>query len=89
MSKKSEFAPAAVGRPLKCSQIRADLGDLSHVDAKSEIDLHIVRLLALNPSLKVRFRNQELASLDISTTEALLDDINSVLGIRPLRKRKT
>lgn len=86
MSKKPEFEPSAVGRPPKRSQIRDDLCDLSKVDAKSPIDLQIVRLLALHPSLKVRFRNQDIASLDEATKQFLLEDINLVLGIQPLRK---
>lgn len=63
--------------------------DLSAVVAVSDLDLHIVRLLALHPTLKVRFRNQDLASLDDLTKQTLLQDMNHVLGVRPLRKRKT
>jgi hypothetical protein len=42
----------------------------------------------LNPELRVKFRNQDLASLDDPTKEALLEDMNKVLGIKPLRKTK-
>lgn len=87
MSHKKDFTPTAVARPPRKTQIRRDLDDLSAVVATSDLDLHIVRLLALHPTLKMRFRNQDLASLDDSTKQALLDDMNQVLGVRPLRKR--
>lgn len=89
MSKKPEVEPTAVGRPPKRSQIREGLSNLSKVDAKSPLDLQIVRLLTLHPPLQVRFRNQDIASLDDATKRVLLEDINSVLGIRTLRKQKT
>ena len=88
MNHKADFAPTAVAKPPRKSQIRGDLDDLSAVVATSDLDLHILRLLALHPKLKVRFRNQNLASLDASTKQTLLDDMNQVLGVRPLRKRK-
>ena len=89
MSHKMDFAPTAVARPPRRRQMRNDLDDLSAVVATSDLDLHIVRLLALHPTLKVRFRNQDLASLDDLTKQTLLQDMNHVLGVRPLRKRKT
>lgn len=83
-----DFAPTAVGRPARKGQLRSDLDDLSGVSATSDLDLHIIRLLALHSTLKVRFRNQDLAALNDATKQTLLDDMNQVLGIRPLRKRK-
>lgn len=88
MNHKTDFAPTAIGRPPRKTQVRSDLDDLRAVVAKSDLDLHIVRLLALHPTLKVRFRNQDLASLDDATKQTLLNDMNRVLGVRPLRKRK-
>ena len=89
MTHKADFMPTAVARPPRKAHVRTDLDDLSAVVATSDLDLHIVRLLALHPTLKVRFRNQDLASLDASTKQVLLDDMNQVLGVRPLRKRKS
>ena len=80
------FAPPVGGKPPR-NHLRKDLDNLSSVVAHSELDLHIVRLLALHPSLKVRFRNHDLASLDDATKRALLDDMNDVLGVRPLKNR--
>jgi hypothetical protein len=88
MTKKTGFAPA-VGRKATMNQIRTDLDDLSTLTVHSDLDLHIVRLLALHPSLKVRFRNHDIASLDEGTKKLLLDDMNEVLGIRPLKKRSS
>lgn len=88
MTKKPGFAPSVGARPLPDKYIRKDLDDLSSVKVTSPLDLHITRLLALHPQLKVQFRNQDLAVLDAKTKQALLDDINDVLGVRPLKKRK-
>lgn len=87
MTKKDGFAPS-VGRMGTPKNLRKDLDDLSDVVVKSDLDLHIVRLLALHPALKVRFRNHDLASIDEDTKRALLSDMNEVLGIRPLKKRR-
>jgi hypothetical protein len=83
-----DFAPATGGRPLPKKYTRKDVKGLNDVKVKSDLDKHIVRLLALNPELRVKFRNQDLASLDDPTKEALLEDMNKVLGIKPLRKTK-
>lgn len=79
--------PTPLARPPKKSHLRTDLDDLSTIVATSDLDLHIVRLLSLHPDLKVRFRNHDIASLDDDTKQALLADMNDVLGVRPLKKR--
>ncbi len=87
MTKKHDEAPSVIGKPPK-HYLRKDLDDLSTVVAESDLDLHILRLLSLHPALKVRFRNHDLAALDDATKEVLLKDMNQVLGVRPLRKRR-
>jgi hypothetical protein len=88
MTKTTDFAPPAGGmRPPR--NVRTDLYDLSAVRVKSELDLHIVRVLELHPKLKVRVRNYDLASLDHDTKMILLDDINGVLGVKTLKRRDT
>lgn len=88
MNKNPGFAPSA-GRMIPPKKnLRDDLNDLRGIVVKSELDLRIVRLLELHPKLKVRFRNQDLASIDDATKQTLLDDLNAVLGVRPLKKRK-
>ena len=88
MTKTADFAPPA-GNMRPPRNVRTDLDDLSAVRVKSELDLHIVRVLELNPKLKVRFRNYDLASLDQNTKVTLLDDINAVLGVKTLKRRDT
>lgn len=89
MSNKPDFAPSVGGmRPPK-KNLRNDLNDLRTVVVNSDLDLHIVRLLELHPKLKVRFRNQDLASIDDATKQVLLNDLNTVLGVRALKKRKS
>lgn len=85
MSKKHEFAPS-VGRMGTPKNLRDDVESLSTVAVQSDLDLHIVRLLALHPALKVRFRNHDLTALDDATKRTLLNDMNQVLGVRPLKK---
>lgn len=88
MTKTADFAPpAGAMRPPR--NVRTDLDDLSAVRVKSELDLHIVRVLELHPKLKVRFRKYDLASLDHDTKMILLDDINGVLGVKTLKRRDT
>ncbi len=48
---------------------------------------HIHQLLELHPAVKLKFRGVKLADLDSPTKQSLLDDINAVLGIRPLTGR--
>lgn len=88
MTKKTGFAPPAGRMATPTKYLRGDLDDLSTVAVGSDLDLHIVRLLGLHPDLKVRFRNHDLAALDDATKQALLDDMNEVLGIRPLKGRR-
>ena len=87
MTQKSEPV-AGFGRKVPQRYFRDDLDDLSEVAAESELNSQIVRLLALHSSLKVQFRNQDLASLDNSTKKRLLADMYAVLGVRPLRKNQ-
>ena len=87
MTKNRGFVPS-VGHLKDPKNVRRDLNDLTDVVVESAIDLHIIRLLELHPTLKVRFRNQDLASLDQSTKETLLQDLNTVLGVHPIKKRK-
>lgn len=85
MTKNASFAPS-VGGFKTPKNVRGDLNDLTAVVVKSELDLHIVRLLELHPKLRVRFRNHDLASLDVATKRTLLADLNRVLGVTPLKK---
>lgn len=87
MTKNQDDMPPVIGKPPK-KYLRKDLDDLANVVATSDLDLHIVRLLALHPVLKIRFRNHDLAALDEATKQLLLKDMNHVLGVRPLRKPK-
>lgn len=69
--------------------LRRDLDDLSGIIIDSDLDLHLARLLALHPELEVRFHKNALAALDETTKRILLNDINEVLGILPLKRRET
>ena len=82
----NDFVPVTGGVDLPDSRFRDDMHHLRDLAVDSDLDRHIVQLLALHPKLQVRFRNQNLASLDVPTKQALLADMNDVLGIRPLRK---
>ena len=48
---------------------------------------HIHLLLERHPGVALKFRGVKLADLDTQTKQSLLDDINAVLGIRPLKGR--
>lgn len=79
-------APSVGGHELPAKYRRQDTDYLANVTVESELDKHIIRLLGLHPELRVKFRNQDLASLNDSTKKLLLEDMNKVLGIRQLRK---
>jgi hypothetical protein len=81
-----DFSPVTGGIDLPKSRFRGDMDQFCDVVVDSDLDRHIVQLLALHPKLRIRFRNQDLAALDTPTKKALLADINDVLGVRPLRK---
>jgi len=79
------FVPVTGGVDLPKARFRDDMDHLRDLVVDSDLDRHIVQLLALHPQLRVRFRSQDLASLDATTKKDLLADMNDVLGIRPLR----
>ena len=85
--KTTDVLPPTGGHGLP-ARYRRQLAGLENVAVASELDRHIVRLLALHPELQVKFRNQDLASIDDATKETLLQDMNKVLGIKPVRKTK-
>jgi hypothetical protein len=83
-----DFIPVSGGIDLPADKVRADVANLSDIKVSSDLDRHIVRLLSLHKSLRMRFRNQDLATLDDSTKWDLLRDMNDLLGIQPLMSGK-
>lgn len=81
-----DFAPVTGGSDLHRSYLRGDTCALQDLKVSSDIDRHLVRLLTLHPDVQVAFRCQDLASLDHSTKQDLLKDINQLLGIKSFRK---
>jgi len=80
-----DFVPVTGGVDLADDYIRDDVDALRDVKVNSDLDRHIVQLLSLHKQLRVRFRNQDLASLDDSTKRDLLTDMNDLLGIKPFK----
>ncbi|MCA9234231.1 MAG: hypothetical protein KDA44_02105 [Planctomycetales bacterium] len=78
------FVPATGGVDV-AKYRRDDVDDLRKLKVDSDLDRHIVQLLALHPALRVQFRNQDLTALDDATKLQLLHDMNQVLGIKPLK----
>ncbi len=81
-----DFAPVTGGSDLHPAYLRRDTCALQDVKVSSDIDRHLVRLLTLHPDVQVAFRCHDLASLDDSTKQDLVNDINQLLGIKSLRK---
>jgi len=86
--KDDDFVPVTGGIDLADDYIRDDLDSLRGLKVKSDLDRHIVRLLALHKRLRVRFRNQDLTRLDDVTKQALLQDMNDLLGIKAFHATK-
>jgi hypothetical protein len=80
-----DFVPVTGGVDLADNYIRDDIAALRDVKVTSDLDRHIVQLLSLHRKLRVRFRNQDLSSLDDATKQDLLTDMNDLLGIKPLK----
>jgi len=80
-----DFVPVSGGVDLADDYVRDDVDALRDVKVHSDLDRHIVQLLSLHKNLRVRFRNQDLASLDDATKRDLLIDMNDLLGIKPLK----
>jgi hypothetical protein len=83
-----DFVPVTGGAALADVYVRSDLDSLRDLKVESELDLHLVRLLKLHPDVQVGFRNQDLATLDDATKMAFVEDLNDLLGIKPLRSRR-
>ncbi len=49
----------------------------------NSLDEHIQSLLLLHPQLSARFPGIDLASLDVPAKQALLKELNTLLGIKP------
>ena len=81
---RDDYVPVSRGDN-RARYLRTDIDDLSNVKADSDLDLHIVRLLGLHPALKLKFRNQDLTLLDVDAKQTLLDDMNDILGLSPLK----
>ena len=80
-----DFVPVTGGVDLADDYVRDDIDALRDVKVSSDLDRHIVQLLSLHKKLRVRFRNQDLASLDDATKRDLLTDMNDLLGIKPFK----
>jgi len=83
-SNVDDYVPVTGGADLS-KYLRDDVSAASDLKVGSDLDLHIARILSLRPQLQVRFRNQDLTQLDDATKLKLLEDINDLLGIKPLR----
>ncbi len=84
--KDDDFVPVTGGVDLADDYLRDDLNSLRDLKVQSDLDRHIVRLLALHKDVRVKFRNQDLTQLSDADKQALLHDMNDLLGIKPLKK---
>lgn len=86
MKNTTELFDGFIGgnQPLK-ENIREGLFAPEGLTVSSGLDKRLAKLLTLHPELQIRFRNNNLTSLATETKEALLQDINDILGISPLR----
>ena len=82
-----DFVPVTGGVDLSSDSVRDDVASLRQLVVHSQLDRHIVRLLALHKDLGVQFRNQDLGKLSDADKRLLLQDMNDVLGIAPLSPR--
>lgn len=86
--KDDDCVPVTGGVDLADDYLRDDLDSLRNVKVQSDLDRHILQLLALHKDVRVKFRNQDLARMSDADKCLLLQDINDLLGIKPLRTDK-
>jgi hypothetical protein len=86
MTEENEIFDGVIGgKDLPRKNIREDISTPEDLIVSSALDRRLAKLLSLHPELKVKFRNNNLASLNAETKEALLQDMQDILGITPLR----
>ena len=78
------FAPV-IGVANPAGNLRTDIVAPALPDDASDLDIHLARLLALHPDIPVTFRNQDLTQLDDLTKQAVLDGVNHLPWIQPLK----
>ena len=78
------FDGIAGGGHLSGQSVREGVFEPKDLISSSPLDKKMARLLALHPELRIRFRNNDLSSLDDKTKRALLRDMQDILGITPL-----
>ena len=77
--------PPPLGRP-GTLRLRPPHRDFVAAPATDDLTIRLHFLLKVNPLLKVRFRADDLDSLDDRTKRELLADIDDALGLRPAPK---
>ena len=86
MIDENEFFDGVVGGvDLSTKNTRKDISIPKDLIVSSALDRRMAQLLTLHPELQVKFRNNNLSSLDDETKKALLQDMQDILGITPLR----
>ena len=81
-----DFCPVTGGVDLPKSRFRDDMDQFRDVTVGSDLDRHIVQLLALHPKSARPFPKAGSRCIGHADQEALLADMNDLLGVRPLRK---
>ena len=77
-----EFFDGSIGEgTLPEAAVRSDLVAPPELVVKSALDGQLVRLLTLHPDLQLRFRNNNLASMDESAKRQLLEDMRAILEV--------
>ena len=87
-TKDDDFVPVTGGVALPGSSIRPGLENLANLKAASDLDRHILQFLALHPEVPDRFRSEDLAQLSDEAKQDLLQNLNDLLGIRPVLPAK-
>ena len=84
MHKTELFDEVIGGGILSPDETRSDLTVPPNLVVESELDKEVARLLVLHPEIQIKFRNNNLPSLDDSAKRVLLEAMRDVLGVAPL-----
>ena len=89
IDKNELFDEVVGGGNLRTELLRNDISEpselLKGMTVITQTDKRLVRLMALHPECRLRFRNNSLAGLTEQDKQLLLQDMQDALGIFPLR----
>ncbi|WP_442510542.1 hypothetical protein SH528x_002167 [Novipirellula sp. SH528] len=78
----NNYAPVSSTKSTAAHYRRRGPQKLVAINAQSQLDRQIARLLSLHKDLRICVKDQDIAGISDEAKRALLDDLNDLLGIK-------